>query len=50
VRDLGTTLEPDEGVRAGDVVILNPPVDLEVDLEDGGKVALREPATASRWT
>jgi hypothetical protein len=40
-RDLGTRVEVDSGIKAGDQVILNPPV----TLVDGGKVQLRpEPA------
>ena len=35
VRDFGTTVEVSAGVREGDQVILNPPV----DLADGRKVA-----------
>jgi RND family efflux transporter MFP subunit len=37
VRDLGTVIEVSEGVKDGDQVILNPPV----DLIDGHKVAIR---------
>ena len=36
-RDLGTEMEVSEGVKAGDLVVVNPPV----DLEDGGKVKIR---------
>jgi hypothetical protein len=32
-------VEASEGVKAGDAVILNPPV----DLQDGGKVQIRAP-------
>ena len=40
-RDLGTRVEVDSGIKAGDQVILNPPV----TLVDGSKVQLRpEPA------
>jgi RND family efflux transporter MFP subunit len=42
VRDLGTEVEVSEGVRAGDQVVLTPPV----DLGEGGKVQLRAPTTA----
>src|SRR6266436_2537310 len=42
VRDLGTEVEVSDGVKAGDQVVLTPPV----DLGDGGKVQLRAPATA----
>lgn len=38
-RDLGTEIEVDHGVEAGDQVILNPPV----NLENGQKVKIREP-------
>jgi RND family efflux transporter MFP subunit len=38
VRDLGTSVEANAGVKEGDRVILNP----QVDLADGRKVALRE--------
>ena len=41
-RDLGTWVETDAGVRSGEQVILNPPV----NLVDGGKVELRADATA----
>ena len=37
IRDLGTEMEVSEGVKAGDLVVVNPPV----DLEDGRKVKLR---------
>jgi RND family efflux transporter MFP subunit len=45
VRDLGTVVETSEGVKDGDQVILNPPV----DLADGHKVSIRNtrPAQAS---
>jgi multidrug efflux pump subunit AcrA (membrane-fusion protein) len=45
VRDLGTVVETSEGVKDGDQVILNPPV----DLTDGHKVSIRNtrPAQAS---
>jgi RND family efflux transporter MFP subunit len=42
VRDLGTSVEVNEGVRNGDLVILNP----QVDLTDGRKVAVRTPPVA----
>jgi RND family efflux transporter MFP subunit len=42
VRDLGTEVEVSDGVKAGDQVVLTPPV----DLGDGGKVQLPAPATA----
>jgi RND family efflux transporter MFP subunit len=42
-RDLGTRVEVDSGITAGDQVILNPPV----TLADGGKVRVRTEATAS---
>jgi len=42
-RDMGTQVELDSGVKAGDRVILNPPV----DLLDGSKVQPRLKATAS---
>jgi RND family efflux transporter MFP subunit len=42
VRDLGTEVEVSDGVKAGDQVVLTPPV----DLGDGGKVQLRAPTTA----
>jgi RND family efflux transporter MFP subunit len=42
VRDLGTEVEVSNGVKAGDQVVLTPPV----DLGDGGKVQLRAPTTA----
>jgi RND family efflux transporter MFP subunit len=42
VRDFGTWVEADAGVRSDDRVILNPPV----NLVDGGKVQLRSNATA----
>jgi RND family efflux transporter MFP subunit len=42
-RDLGTRLEVDSGIRAGDQVILNPPV----NLADGGKVQIRPEAAAA---
>jgi hypothetical protein len=41
-RDFGTWVEADAGVRFGEQVILNPPV----NLVDGGKVQLRSDATA----
>jgi multidrug efflux pump subunit AcrA (membrane-fusion protein) len=37
VRDFGTTVEVNSGVKEGDQVILNPPV----DLTDGRKVQIR---------
>jgi RND family efflux transporter MFP subunit len=42
IRDLGTEAEVDSGVRAGDRVVVNPPV----DLEDGNKVKIRGAAAA----
>jgi len=39
VRDFGTTVEVSAGVREGEQLILNPPV----DLSDGRKVKLRQP-------
>jgi RND family efflux transporter MFP subunit len=41
-RDFGTWVEADAGVRSGDRVILNPPV----NLVDGGKVQIRSDAAA----
>ena len=41
-RDFGTTVEVRDGVRDGDRVVSNPPV----DLVDGGKVEVRAPAEA----
>jgi hypothetical protein len=38
VRDFGTTIEVSAGVKGGDQVILNPPV----DLTDGHKVKIRQ--------
>ncbi|WP_300163848.1 efflux RND transporter periplasmic adaptor subunit [Solidesulfovibrio sp.] len=40
VRDFGTEVEVGEGVKAGDKVVLNPPV----DLADGGKVQVDQPS------
>jgi hypothetical protein len=37
IRDLGTEMEVSEGVKASDLVVVNPPV----DLEDGKKVKIR---------
>jgi RND family efflux transporter MFP subunit len=37
IRDLGTEMEVSEGAKAGDLVVVNPPV----DLEDGKKVKIR---------
>jgi RND family efflux transporter MFP subunit len=37
IRDLGTEMEVSEGVKAGDLAVVNPPV----DLEDGTKVKIR---------
>jgi RND family efflux transporter MFP subunit len=37
IRDLGTEMEVSEGVKAGDLAVVNPPV----DLEDGKKVKIR---------
>jgi len=42
VRDLGTSVEVSTGVKDGDKVILNPPV----DLTDGQKVGIRQPEAA----
>jgi RND family efflux transporter MFP subunit len=42
IRDLGTEVEVSRGVKQGDQVVLNPPV----DLEDGGKVQVRVTPTA----
>ncbi|HEY1943072.1 MAG TPA: efflux RND transporter periplasmic adaptor subunit [Roseiarcus sp.] len=42
-RDFGTWVEADAGVKAGERVILNPPV----TLVDGGKVQIRSDATAT---
>jgi RND family efflux transporter MFP subunit len=42
VRDLGTTVEVSAGVKSGDQVILNPPV----DLTEGRKVNVRPPPPA----
>ena len=42
IRDLGTEMEVSEGVKAGDLVVVNPPV----DLEDGKKVKIRIGDTA----
>jgi RND family efflux transporter MFP subunit len=42
VRDLGTEVEVSDGVKAGDQVVLTPPI----DLGDGGKVQVRAPALA----
>jgi multidrug efflux pump subunit AcrA (membrane-fusion protein) len=42
-RDLGTRLEVDSGIKAGDQVILNPPV----TLVDGSNVQIRPEETAS---
>jgi len=39
-RDLGTAIEVDHGVEAGDLVIIDPPV----DLENGSKVQIKAPA------
>jgi RND family efflux transporter MFP subunit len=44
IRDLGTEVEVDDGVKAGDQVVLNPPI----DLADNGKVTVasgRQPAS-----
>jgi len=38
-RDMGTTVEVDHGVEAGDYVIIDPPV----DLENGQKVKMKKP-------
>ena len=42
-RDMGTQVEVDSGVKAGDQVILNPPV----NLADGGKVQVRTEGAAA---
>jgi RND family efflux transporter MFP subunit len=42
-RDLGTRLEVDSGIKAGDQVILNPPV----NLADGSKMLVRPETTAA---
>jgi len=42
-RDFGTWVEADAGVRSGEQVILNPPV----NLVNGGKIQIRSEATAS---
>jgi RND family efflux transporter MFP subunit len=43
IRDLGTEVEVSEGVKRGELVVVNPPV----DLEDGSKVKIRGQATAT---
>lgn len=47
IRDLGTEVEVSAGVKPGELVIVNPPV----DLEDGTKVKIRgqESAVAASW-
>ncbi len=42
IRDLGTEVEVSEGVKQGEQVVLNPPI----DLEDGSKVQVRATSTA----
>ena len=42
IRDLGTEVEVSEGVKQGEQVVLNPPI----DLEDGSKVQVRASSTA----
>ena len=42
IRDLGTEMEVSEGVKSGDLAVVNPPV----DLEDGKKVKIRAGDTA----
>ena len=42
-RDMGTQVEVDSGVKAGDQVILNPPI----NLADGGKVRVRTEVAAA---
>ena len=42
-RDMGTQVEVDSGVKAGDQVILNPPV----NLADGSKVQVRTEVAAA---
>ncbi len=41
IRDLGTEVEVSEGVKQGEQVVLNPPI----DLEDGSKVQVRASST-----
>jgi RND family efflux transporter MFP subunit len=43
IRDLGTEMEVSEGIKAGDLVVVNPPVDLE-----GGKKVKIRTANAAR--
>ena len=43
LRDLGTRIEVESGIKAGDQVILNPPA----TLVDGSKVQIRPEETAS---
>ena len=45
-RDLGTRVEIDSGIKAGDQVILNPPV----TLVDGSKVQPRPDTASARWS
>jgi multidrug efflux pump subunit AcrA (membrane-fusion protein) len=42
IRDFGTEMEVSEGVKPGDLAVVNPPV----DLEDGKKVKIRTGDTA----
>jgi RND family efflux transporter MFP subunit len=44
VRDLGTEAEVSQGVKAGDLVVVNPPV----DLEDGNKVKIRGASSVAK--
>jgi len=44
IRDLGTEIEAGEGVKPGELVVVNPPV----DLEDGRKVKIRGQAAAAK--
>jgi hypothetical protein len=43
-RDLGTRVEVDSGIKAGDQVILNPPV----TLVDGSKVQIRSDTASDK--
>jgi hypothetical protein len=42
IRDLGTEVEVSEGVKQGEQVVLNPPI----DLEDGSKIQVRASSMA----
>jgi RND family efflux transporter MFP subunit len=44
IRDLGTEVEVTEGVKQGDQVVLNPPI----DLEDGSKVQVRATSSTAK--